>query len=168
MWYKEVARVARWCSNPLHNRASTNSGIATMKSSQIVSLLTLLSAAAASPVPQDIVTTSQAGSITTTQAVSTITVIPVPASASPYPAAPTTNEFQYENYDENNQDDKDRRDKVHNAFAGDWAQVFQKGIEVCQVRSQMWYFIMHSTARLRSDTPARSSEYHSFDDADDS
>lgn len=75
------------------------------------------------PNPQ---TTVPAPSSTTTLT-STVSVIPV-AAGSPYPAAPTTNEFQYLNFDETSNTDKATRTIIHNAFE-DWAAVIQKAID---------------------------------------
>lgn len=99
-----------------------------MKQSSVSSLIIALAGVSfASPVPQE----TQAASSTTTL-VQTVTVVPVPAAASPYPANPTTNEFKYINYDESSDSDKTKRKQVHDAFAGSWAAVLQKGVEVLQ------------------------------------
>lgn len=60
--------------------------------------------------------------------VTTVTVIPIPAAASPYPSKPTTNEFSYENYDEKDAAQTADRTKIHDAF-GAWAEVLQAAIQ---------------------------------------
>lgn len=61
----------------------------------------------------------------TTTLVETATVVPY--APSPYPASPTTNEFNYLNYKESSNDDKTSRTNVHNAFL-DYAPVLQQAI----------------------------------------
>ena len=63
----------------------------------------------------------------TTTVITTVSVIPVVAG-SPYPASPTTNEFDYLNYDEENETDKATRTIIHTAFE-DWAAVIQKALD---------------------------------------
>ena len=92
---------------------------AIMKTSTFIfpaSLTLGLSSALPNPLPQG-----------TTTSVQTVTVIPV-AAGSPYPASPTTNEFQYLNFDENSNTDTASRTIIHNAFE-DWAAVVQKAID---------------------------------------
>lgn len=56
----------------------------------------------------------------------TVTVVPIPLS--PYPDNPYTNEFQYINYDESKDEDKNTRTTIHKAF-GDWPAMMQKALE---------------------------------------
>ncbi|KAI5358051.1 putative metallopeptidase, catalytic domain superfamily [Septoria linicola] len=60
--------------------------------------------------------------------VATVTVVPIPAAASPYPSKPSTNEFLYEHYDEAKDTDKADRTTVHNAF-NVWSEVLQAAIQ---------------------------------------
>ena len=56
----------------------------------------------------------------------TVTVIPIPLA--PYPDSPYTNEFQYINYDDSKDEDKNTRTTIHNAFK-DWPAMMQKALE---------------------------------------
>ncbi|USW53062.1 Putative metallopeptidase, catalytic domain superfamily [Septoria linicola] len=60
--------------------------------------------------------------------VAIVTVVPIPAAASPYPSKPSTNEFSYEHYDEAKDTDKADRTTVHNAFDA-WSEVLQAAIQ---------------------------------------
>jgi hypothetical protein len=62
----------------------------------------------------------------TTTIITTATVIPL--EAEPYPAQPTTNEFLYLNFDQENELDKARQVIIHNAFM-DWAAVMKKAVD---------------------------------------
>jgi hypothetical protein len=56
----------------------------------------------------------------------TVTVVPIPLA--PYPDKPYTNEFQYINYDDSKDEDKNTRTTIHKAF-GDWPAMMQKALE---------------------------------------
>ena len=51
--------------------------------------------------------------------------VDVAARGSPYPAQPTTNEFMYYRYYEDDARDVAKRTDIHNAFYGDWAAAMQ-------------------------------------------